>query len=141
MVEPSACPLCRAATCLDVYHQLSVRTLQRGDAGFLHQHAVDAYAAQHRGATSKPIGVFFALAGLYLALERGYNGREVQLAHLRMAKGDRNWPVFDPPRERGEVNVLGVDDLDRDLPRWMASVWAAWSHERDRVRRETDARL
>lgn len=68
---------------------LSLRTLTLGDANFVHQHAVDACAASHAGGSSRPITVWFALAGLCLALERGLTGREVQFAHLRMARGDK----------------------------------------------------
>lgn len=52
--------------CLAAYHALTLRTLALGHAAFIHQHAVDAYAAQHAGGPSRPIGVYFALAGLYL---------------------------------------------------------------------------
>jgi hypothetical protein len=54
---------------LDAYHELCGYTLTHGDAAFIHQHVVDAFAAQHADAHSKPIGITFALAGLYLHLE------------------------------------------------------------------------
>lgn len=46
----------------DAYHEVCAYTLTRGDPTFIHQHVVDAWAAQNAGPKSKPIGVFFALA-------------------------------------------------------------------------------
>ena len=54
--------------------------LSHGDAFFIHQVAVDAYAAQHAGPASKTITIAFALIGLCLLLERGYTGKAVQRA-------------------------------------------------------------
>lgn len=56
--------------------------LSHGDAFFIHQVAVDAYAAQHAGPASKTITIAFALIGLCLLLERGYTGKAVQRAHM-----------------------------------------------------------
>ena len=64
---------------------------------------VDAYAAQHADEKSKPITVAFALIGLYLQIEKHYSGKEVQRAHMRLAKKKRQWPVFDFPAHRGNI--------------------------------------
>src|SRR5690348_4591092 len=64
----------------EAYHELACYTLVHSDPAFIHQFIVDAYAAQHANAHSKPISVAFALAGLYLHLERGYSGRQVRTA-------------------------------------------------------------
>jgi hypothetical protein len=37
------------------YHELSSYTLTRGDPGFIHQYAVDAFAAQRADNDTKPI--------------------------------------------------------------------------------------
>lgn len=118
--------------------ELSAYTLGRGDATFMHQHVVDAWAAQHASAGSKPIGVAFGLIGLYLHLERGYTGREVQLAHIRLARKRRQWATFDRPTERGVITAVDVmrsapgPERDEAIERWCAAVWEAWhaSHER-----------
>ena len=51
------------------YDELASYTLAHGDPAFIHQHVVDAFAAQHATDDSKPIGVAFALIGLYLHVE------------------------------------------------------------------------
>jgi hypothetical protein len=55
------------------------------DSEFIHPHAVDTYAAQYAGGTTRNITVAFGLIRLYLALEKGYNGKEVRRAHKRIA--------------------------------------------------------
>ena len=55
--------------------ELYAYTLLRDRSEFIHQHAVDAYAAQHIGKETKPIVLAAALIGLYLFTERGYTGR------------------------------------------------------------------
>ena len=116
----------------EAYHELSLYTLQKGDVEFLHQYVVDAYAAQHPLDDSKPIRVYFALAGLYLHIERGFTGKQVQLAHLRLAKERQPWPIFTPPATLGKMTVLDVlrhlEGADRDaaISTWSRSVWGAW---------------
>ena len=89
----------------DAYHELCGYTLGRGDAFFIHQHVVDAFAAQHADARSKPVSVAFALIGLYLHVEKQWSGRQVQRAHMALARHRRSWPVFSLPADRGSINV------------------------------------
>ena len=111
-----------------------IYSLEHGRAEFLHQHVVDAWAAQHADETTKPIGLTFALVGLYLHLEEGYSGRMVQRAHMDLGKRRRRWPSFPLPSERGTVTVTQViaapagPERDRAIDAWCASVWAAYSH-------------
>ena len=51
------------------YEELQYYTLGHGDHTFIHQHAVDAWAAQHADHNTKPITLAFALVGLYLSGE------------------------------------------------------------------------
>jgi hypothetical protein len=118
--------------------ELSAYTLTRGDPEFIHQHVVDAWAAQHAKPDSKRIGVAFGLIGLYLHFERGRTGREVQLAHMRLARKRKEWPAFDPPAEQSDLTVVDVlqspvgPERDAAIERWAANVWQSWraSHER-----------
>lgn len=112
--------------------ELSAYTLTRGDADFIHQLVVDAFGAQHVTAESKPIGVAFALIGLYLHLERGYSGSQVQEAHMRLARRRTHWPAFVPPADTGEITVIDVmrsppgATRDQAIEDWCRSVWDAW---------------
>jgi hypothetical protein len=121
------------------YHELSAYTLQRGDPSFIHQHVVDAWAAQHASPDSKPIGVFFALVGLYLHVERGLTGREVQRVHMKLAKQREPWPVGTLPVARGAITALDVlaapegKARDAKIDEWCESVWRAYADSRDAV--------
>jgi len=120
----------------DAYDELCAYTLTHGDITFIHQHVVDAWAAQHATPASKPIGVTFALAGLYLHVERQLTGRQVQLAHMKMARQKRSWPTFVLPEQRGAMVAIDVmrapegEERDRAIDAWAASVWNAFSMNR-----------
>ena len=129
-----------SAECLQLYGELTTYTLTRGDGAFIHQLAVDAYSAQHAGDNMRPIGVAFALIGLYLACERGYSGRQVQHMHMLLARRSKTWPRFVPPPHVGSVTVLDVvrahpeEERDAMLQRWGQAVWDAWPQEHERVK-------
>jgi hypothetical protein len=121
-------------------NELSYYTLAHSDPRFVHQHLVDAYRAQHVRQSQSTIGAAFALAGLHLAVERGFTGRQVQKMHVRMARTSKRWPRFDPPEDVGPLTVADVLAVepgprrDGKLMEWCASVWRAWSAEHGRVR-------
>ncbi|MGI8525665.1 MAG: DUF5946 family protein [Pseudolabrys sp.] len=124
----------------DKYHELSFYTLAHPDRRFIHQHVVDAFAAQHADQHTKAITIVFALIGLYLYVEKNLSGRDVQRIHARLAETHRRWPDIEPPVERGTVTVSDVlatapgparDDMIRQ---WCASVWAAWKDQHDQIR-------
>jgi hypothetical protein len=139
--KPSASPFDSERTKAEreQFDQLCFYTLGHGDPAFIHQHVVDAFAAQNAAADSKPIAVAFALFGLYLHLERVYTGREVQRAHMTLAQRHKQWPRFHPPRDRGTMTVADVlaappgAERDRAIDAWCASVWATWQHAREQV--------
>lgn len=124
---------------LTAYHELSAYTLAHGGAEFVHQHVVDAWAAQHATATTKPIQVFFALMGLYLHVDHGWTGRAVQLAHMRLARRIEPWPVGPLPDGRGAMTARDVLEAppgparDAAISRWASDVWDAWAASRDSV--------
>jgi hypothetical protein len=89
----------------DLYSELAFYTLAHGDSAFIHQHVVDAFAVQHADENTKPIAVVFGLAGLYLHIEKGFTGRQVQLAHMRMATRSKQWPQIPLPEKRGEITI------------------------------------
>ena len=121
------------------YHELCAYTLTRGDPGFIHQHVVDAFAAQNADATTKPITLAFALIGLYLMLERNATGRHVQRVHMLLANRRKQWPRFDLPADRGSIwptDVLAAPAgraRDEMIVSWCASVWQAYGASRSAV--------
>jgi hypothetical protein len=116
----------------DLYHNLSYYTLTHSEPGFIHQLIVDAFGAQRATAKTKPVRVVFALIGLYLHIEKGYTGRQVQQAHVRLARSRRTWPQFKLPVYRGDVTVSDVlvapagPERDAAIEKWSRSVWNAY---------------
>jgi len=112
-----------------------------------HQVCVDAYGAQHAGPDSKPIGVAFALNGLYLVFERGFTGIQAREAHGYLANTVDSWPRFDPPAAVGDITVFDVamagsaDEHIAWVRRWGRSAWDAWRHVHAQVAELTDRQL
>jgi hypothetical protein len=110
------------------------------ELGHWHQLLVDAYAAQHAGPLTPRIGTAFALIGLQLTLEDGWNGIQVRDAHQRLAATSWDWPAFTLTATRGDRTIVDVamaggpaEHVER-LRAWAASVWAAWAGSHDAVR-------
>lgn len=123
----------------ELFHELTFYTLAHPDPAFLHQHVVDAFAAQLADEHTKPITLVFGLIGLYLHLEWNYTGRQVQLAHMRMATHRKPWPRLLLPAQRGAIRVAHVllaapgPDRDAMIHRWAASVWPCFSGARPQI--------
>ena len=128
----------------NAHNELTAWTLSLRDGAFIHQHVVDAWAAQHADENSSTIGVAFALLGLYLHLERGFSGREVQRAHMQLAQphgrgpGRKDWPRFSLPRDRGRVTVCDVmaateHERAQAIDHWCRSVWEAWKQNHEAI--------
>ncbi len=79
-----------------------------------------------------PITVAFGLIGLYLALEKGYTGREVQKAHMKIAKIHKDWPFLEPPLRHAGLTATDVVREETDtqketmIRKWMEAVWEIW---------------
>jgi hypothetical protein len=123
----------------DAYDELRCYTLAHGDPSFIHQHAVDAFTAQHANDQTKPIALAFSLVGLYLFIERQFSGKQVQRVHMKLANDKQSWPVFVLPRERGSITVIDVlvapagIQRDKAIQAWCASVWEAFHESRGAV--------
>ena len=121
------------------FQELSFYTLSLRDEVFIHQHIVDAYAAQTADKSTKAIKITFALVGLYLFVERNFSGREVQLFHVKMSKNKRPWPEFVLPLKRGDINVSDVlaispgSDRINTVRKWCESVWEAYKINRSEI--------
>lgn len=123
----------------DQYNQLAYYTLAHPDPAFLHQLVVDAHTAQKAGEETKPIAIVFALIGLYLHLEKGYTGRQVQRAHMQLAKWPNTWVKPPLPAERGAIRISHVlatepgPARDAIIERWCGSVWESWLESRPQI--------
>lgn len=117
------------------YHKLLFYTLEHSDMNyFIHQHVVDVFQAQHAHKNTKPIALFFSLIGLYLFLEKGFTGRQVQLAHMKLAQNKKKWPLLHLPVQRGAITVSDVlnsepgHERDQMIKEWCSSVWQAYKN-------------
>ncbi len=125
----------------DLYHNLSYYTLNHPGRAFIHQLIVDAFGAQHADTRTKPIRLAFALIGLHLHIEKGYTGKQVQQAHVRLARNRRSWPTFRLPKDRGPVTISEVlaappgPERDAAIERWSRSVWSAYRDVHEQVAR------
>jgi hypothetical protein len=121
---------------MQAYHELQAYTLQLGDEAFIHQHVVDAWTLQHADERTKPIAVTFALVGLYLYVERGFSGRQVQRVHMLMGRRKRAWPKFVVPARRPSILVSEIVATPpgfqraRAIASWCRAVWEAWRMNR-----------
>jgi hypothetical protein len=116
---------------MDGYDELYVYTM--GRKNFILQHVVDACIAQTAPAVNPPsIGVVFSLVGLYLHVEKGFTGTQVQNAHRVLAQVKRSWPDIVWPTERGDMTAATVLALpagrarDEGIHEWCRQVWAAF---------------
>ena len=121
------------------YDELCGYTFGLRDADFIHQHVVDAFIVQRADASTKPIALAFGLVGLYLKVEQGTTGSQIQGVHMALARRPRSWPAFALPRERGALTAIDVmqappgPERVRAIEAWCASVWAAFRDQREAV--------
>jgi hypothetical protein len=111
-----------------------------GRKNFILQHVVDAQIAQTAPAINPPsTGVIFSLAGLYLHVEKGFSGIQVQNAHRVMGRSKCSWPNVDWPTKRGDMTAETVLAMpvgqarDDAIHEWCKQVWAAFSANRHMV--------
>ena len=57
---------------------------------------------------SRSITTVFGLIGLYLALEKGYTGKDVQRAHMQIARLRKDWPRLESPGQPAGLTVMDV---------------------------------
>jgi len=121
------------------WQDLQCYTLALGDSEFIHQHVVDAWTARQANSSTKPIALTFALIGLYLHVEKGHSGRQVQEVHMQLAQKKRLWPSFTLPEEQGAMTAVEVmsappgTERNRAIDAWCASVWEAFGDCREQV--------
>ena len=124
----------------DIYNELAFYTLELRDPEFIHQHVVDAYAVEHAGPETKPIAIVFGLMGLYLHLEKEFTGRQVQRAHMQMARKRKHWAALPmPEHHRAAMRIADVlaappgPERNAMIRRWCQAVWQDWQHARPHI--------
>lgn len=123
----------------ELFDELSFYTLAHGDPAFIHENSADAFRAQHVDPTTKPMAVVFAVMGLYLYLEKNFTGRQVQLAHMRMARQQKSWPHLRRPTRQASLTVADVvatepgPERDAMIRQWCAAVWEIWRESRSQI--------
>ena len=104
-------------------------------------------AAASRRAGKKQCSRFRFLIGMYLALEKGHTGRQVQRAHTRIAKARKDWPRLEPPVHPADLTVREIlqtktgAERESMIHRWMVAVWESWADRKDWVREITSSLL
>ncbi len=84
--------------------------------------------------STKPIKLTFGLIGLYLFLEKGYTGKQVQQAHVTLSQNKKTWPSLALPIQRGTITVGHVlqaeagEHRDAMIKKWCKSVWVAYEN-------------
>ena len=122
----------------DAFNLLLIYSLTHSDPAFIHQYVVDAQTAQT--AEEQSIGLVFALAGLYLHLEKELTGKQIQQFHLKMAHDKKMWPLIDLPKDRGSITAADVMKMsagparDQKIDEWCTAVWKAFSENHNAIR-------
>jgi hypothetical protein len=118
------------------YNELYVYSGTRGREFFILQLVVDAHGAQAATQDTKPIAIVFALVGLFLHVERGYTGLQVQQVHMRLGRTKHQWPTIALPDHRGGITAADVlkapagSARDAAISDWCRDVWQAFSGNR-----------
>src|SRR5581483_6785511 len=135
--EYCGAPIQEGITCKDLYYELSLYTLAHPDQHyFIHQLVVDAYAAQHVTKDSKPVAVAGALVGLYLVVEHGYTGKQVQQVHMKLGNHMKEWMIGRFPTAQSSMTVASVlaaapgQVRDDAIGQWVQEVWKLWKFEK-----------
>lgn len=129
------------------YNQLAFYTLSHKGKDFIHQHLVDAYTIQTANEHTKPIAIIYALAGIYIHVEKNYTGKEVQQAHLIMSKKSKIFPTITLPKNRGTITISDIIKIDNPeekdiaIHKWCESVWQAFSTQHEIIIEITESLL
>ena len=121
------------------YDRLYVYTGTRGRETFVLQLVVDAHRAQIATTDTKPIAIVFALVGLYLHVEQGFTGLQVQQAHMQLGRKKHQWPTISLPADRGDITAEEVikvpegEERDAAISEWCRSVWGAYRENRQTI--------
>jgi hypothetical protein len=115
-----------------------------GELGYpeCHRLTVDAYAAQHPGKREPRSirSVATHLSGLYLVLERGFDGPAATALKNRVVEAEPGFKWLNPPATNGALTVQDVLEMRSEMPHcdaveaWASSVWGLWGLHHSTVR-------
>ncbi len=77
--------------------------------------------------------------GLYLYLEKDFTGRQVQRAHMKMARARKHWIAPPVPEQHAALGVAEVlaaapgPERREMIRRWCQAVWQDWHHARPMI--------
>jgi hypothetical protein len=131
-----------SAACWALYGELLAH--EYADLGYpeCHRLTVDAYAAQHPG-TREPRSVQSVgthLSGLYLVLERGFDGPAATALKNRVLAAKPRFLWLNPPHSDQALTVQDVLSMRREMRHcdaieaWARSVWESWALHHEAVR-------
>ena len=115
-------------------------SLHHPSPDFIHQHVVDVSTAQWADENTKPISLLFSLVGLCLYLEHGFTGKQIQFAHMKLAKHKDRFPgltvntVRCKPLLNEVLRAPAGEERDAQLKRWCSQVWNAYKAEHANIR-------
>ncbi len=128
--------------CWALYGELL--TYEYGELGYpeCHRLTVDAYAAQHPGKREPRSirSVATHLSGLYLVLERGFDGPAATALKNRVVEAEPGFKWLNPPATNGALTVQDVLEMRSEMPHcdaveaWARSVWGIWEPHHSTVR-------
>lgn len=123
------------AGCWQIFCEVLAREYtQYNELWKTHRFTVDAYAVQHPGDNSRRAvqSVYVHLARLYLQLERGINGKQVNYFMKKMINYKTEYKWLSPPDFSGTLNINDVakaknlEEHKTLVYKWAESVWSAW---------------
>ena len=128
--------------CWATYGEILARAYGDASYGDVHRLAVDAYAVQHPGSTSRQsiqsVGVH--LLRLCLFLESDLAPANANAAMLEAGKHKHSFTWLEPPSSLGTITAAdvakttSVDEHKAVVRAWAESTWNAWSMHHDTVR-------
>ncbi len=110
------------------------------DAGFFQQHYRDAWVAEFAGSETGVAALAMALAGLFLTVERRFDGRGVQLAHGRLRGHVPKFTTDHEPIDFRLVDLAATPTPDA-FSHWLSAVWTAYRAQHSDVRAWVDSQL
>jgi hypothetical protein len=126
------------ASCWALYSELHAKQYQ-GFGARTPVRVIDAYCVQHHGAQERRAiqSVNVHLVALYLQLEKGYVGNQVNVAIQRILCFADQFKWLDPPTPNGTLTV--ADILKADTPQaeadaieaYARDIWQAWRAHRE----------